>query len=167
MESQMWDCWITWQLKLIFHFSRNLHAVFIMAALIYICTNNVSFSPHPRQHLSFWSQPFWQGQKPGGPRGKGQRPRQARPRPRLGAAAGMCYPASKVRGGNGEELPRVRGQGRQLRGATLCPRPGAAAGRSGCASAWGPRGAIPHSRFGGVVVRRYPLSKVRETQVRQ
>ena len=33
--------------------------------------------------------------------------------------------------------------------------------------AGGPRRAIPHSRSGGAAVRRYPLSKVRETQVRR
>ena len=51
-------------------------------------------------------------------------------------------------------------------------RPGAVAGRrdpvprsSGCAGAGGPRGAIPQSRLGGAAVRRYPTSKVRETQV--
>ena len=80
-----------------------------------------------------------------------------------------------------EELPHVRGQGQQPRGATTCPR------SSGCAGTGGPRGATPHSRSGGVAVRRYPLvqgkeqwlhfagaavrkystSKVRETQVRR
>ena len=33
----------------------------------------------------------------------------------------------------------------------------------GCAGAGGPRGATPHSRSGGVVVRRYPSSKVRSS----
>jgi len=37
---------------------------------------------------------------------------------------------------------------------------------SGCVGAGGPRGAIPYSKSGGAVVRRYPSSKVRETQVR-
>ena len=62
------------------------------------------------------------------------------------------YPASEARGGGGEELLRARGQGRQLRGATPCPR------SSGCMGTGEQRGAIPHSRSGGAVVRRYPLS---------
>ena len=33
----------------------------------------------------------------------------------------------------------------------------------GCAGAGGPRGTTPHSRSGGVAVRRYPLSKVRSS----
>ena len=45
---------------------------------------------------------------------------------------------------------------RQLRGATLRPRSG------GCTGAGGPR-ATPHSRSGGVAVRRYLLSKVRSS----
>ena len=36
----------------------------------------------------------------------------------------------------------------------------------GCAGSGGPRGATPHSRSEGAAVRRYPSSKVRETQVR-
>ena len=51
----------------------------------------------------------------------------------------------------------VRGQGRQPGGATPRPR------SSGCPGAGGPRGAIPCSRSGGAVVRRYPLSKVRSS----
>ena len=79
-----------------------------------------------------------------------------------------------------EELPHVRGQGRQPRGATARPRSG------GCAGAGEQRGDTPCSRsggrahppdliqgkeqwlhFAGKAVKRYPTSKVRETQVRR
>ena len=55
------------------------------------------------------------------------------------------------------ELPQVWGQGRQTGGATPSPRNG------GCGGAGRPRGAIPHSRSGGLAVRRYPSSKVRSS----
>ena len=58
------------------------------------------------------------------------------------------------------ELKCARSQGQQPRGATPRPRSG------GCAGAGGLRGATPRSRSGGAAVRRYPTSKVRETQVR-
>ena len=84
-------------------------------------------------------------------------PRGATPGPRPGAAAERSYPLPKARGSGREELPPARGQGQRLRGATPRPRSG------GCAGAGGPRGATPSSRSGGAAVRRYPLSKVRET----
>ena len=59
-----------------------------------------------------------------------------------------------------EELPHVRGQEWRPRGATPCPRSG------GCMGAGMPRGATPRSMSRGAAVRRYPSSKVRETQVR-
>ena len=85
--------------------------------------------------------------------------------------AARSYPTSEVRGGGKEcqaatvqELPR---------GANPRPKLGAVAGRStpgprsgGCTVAGGPRGDTSRSRSGGAVVRRYPTSKVRETQVR-
>ena len=125
-------------------------------------------------------------------RGHGQRPRvpgceaQVRLRgailcPRPVAAAGRRYPMFEVRGNGREEIPCVRDQG-------LCPRvpgwdsagaaerryphlrPGAAAWRSNpmskgrcCTGARGPRGATPCSMSGGVAVRRYPSSKVRNS----
>ena len=46
-------------------------------------------------------------------------------------------------------------------GPTPCPR------SHGCTGAGGPRGAIPRWGSGGAAVRRYPSSKVRETQVRR
>ena len=78
-------------------------------------------------------------------------------------AAERSYPTSKVRGDSREEL--------------TCLRPGAVARRSnstskerwlhprsgGCTGARGPRGAIPRSRSGGAVVRRYSLSKVKSS----
>ena len=93
-----------------------------------------------------------------------------------------------------EELSHIQGQGRRLGGATQCPRPGAEAKRSSPTSKewWlcGRRRAershstfkvrrgggeeIPlvqgkeqRLRFAGAAVKRYPMSKVRETQVRQ
>ena len=88
---------------------------------------------------------------------------------------------SEVRGGSREELPLNRGQRQWPGGATPRPR------SCGFAGTGGPRGAIPRSRSGGAAVRRYrylvqgkeqrlhfagvamkryPTSKVRETQVR-
>ena len=52
--------------------------------------------------------------------------RGATPRLRSEAAAKKSYPASKVRRGGREEIPRVRGQGRQPGGANPRLRPGAA-----------------------------------------
>ena len=66
-------------------------------------------------------------------------------------------PASKVRGGSQDELHHAQCQGQWLGGATPCPRTG------GCEGTGGPRGAIPHSKSGGAVVRRYPSSKVRSS----
>ena len=93
--------------------------------------------------------------------------------------AGMAersYPESEVRGGSREEPPRVQGQGQWPRGATVLPRPGAVAGRSNPLSKeWWKGGSeeIPlvqgkeqWLRFVGAAVKRYPTSKVRETQVR-
>ena len=77
--------------------------------------------------------------------------------------------------------PPARGQGRRPGGATPGPRSGH------CVGTGGPSGAIPRSRsgggggeetpllqgkeqrqrFAGAAVKRYPTSKVRETQVRQ
>ena len=101
-----------------------------------------------------------QGRSPGGatPRPRsGQQPREATPCPRLRVAAERSYPTSEDRGSGWEELPHAQGQGWQLGGATPCPRSG------GCMGAGGPREAIPHSRSEGVVVRRYPSSKVRSS----
>ena len=89
---------------------------------------------------------------------------------------------SGVRGGGREELPHVRGQGLRLGGATPRPGSGAAAGRS-----YPLRGRRRTKRnyfmfkvrrgdlvqgkeqrrcFAGEAVKRYPTSKVRETQVK-
>ena len=70
-------------------------------------------------------------------------------------AAERSYLTSEARGGGREELPHTRGQGQQPGEATPSPR------SSGCMGAGGPRGATPHSRSGGVAVRRYASSKVR------
>ena len=81
-----------------------------------------------------------------------------------------------------EELPHVRGQGQQLGGATPRPR------RGGCAGTGEPRGATYSTFkvrrggseeillvqgkeqwlcFAGAAMRRYHMSKVRESQVRR
>ena len=67
------------------------------------------------------------------------------------------YPRSEVRGGSQDELHHAQCQGQWLGGATPRPRTG------GCEGTGGPRGAIPHSKSGGAVVRRYPSSKVRSS----
>ena len=103
------------------------------------------------------------------------------------------YPTSEVRGGGREELQYVQGQGRRLRRATACPKSGEAAKRSKPTSRerrlHGQRraersystykvrrggreetllvqGKEQWLRFAGAAVKRYPTSKVRETQVR-
>ena len=109
-------------------------------------------------------------------------------------AAERSYPTSEVRGGGREEVPHARGQGQRPGGATPRPRSGAVAERSNPTSKqrWlcGHRSAqrsystfkvrrgggeeIPlvqgkeqRLRFAGAAVKRYPMFKVRETQVRQ
>ena len=90
----------------------------------------------------------------------------------------MSNPMPEVRGGGREEQPHAPGQRWWLRGATPCRR---SSGWAGVA-----REATPRSRpggaageeiplvqgnehqlcFAGAAVKRYPMSKVRETQVR-
>ena len=108
--------------------------------------------------------------------------------------AERSYPSPKVRGGGREELPHVRGHGWRLEGAPPPTRSGAAAERSNPTSKerWlcGRRRADrSHSTFkvrrgsceeipliqgkeqqlcfAGAAMKRYPTSKVRETQVRR
>ena len=100
---------------------------------------------------------------------------------------------SKVRDSSQDKPPQLRGQGQRPRGATQRPRSGKAAKKSnptfkewqlrGCRMAErsystskvrrGGREEIPlvqgkeqWLRFAGAAVKRYPMSKVRETQVR-
>ena len=97
----------------------------------------------------------------------------AAPHPRSGAETRR---APCPRGSSQEELSYVQGKGQQLRGAIPCPRPGAVAGRSNPLSKeWWKGGSeeIPlvqgkeqWLRFARAAVKRYPTSKVRETQVR-
>ena len=83
------------------------------------------------------------------------RPRGATPRPRSGAAT-ECAMLQWHRSGR-EALPHFRGQGRWQRRVTPCSR------TISCLGAGGPRGATPCSRSGGVAMRRYPSSKVRNS----
>ena len=113
-------------------------------------------------------------------RGEGRWPRQA---------------AARRRSGHGQkELPQARGQGQQLRGAATGPRSGAAAERSyptskewqlcrrrraersystfkvrrgGCEETTLVQGKEQQLYFAGAAMKRYPISKVRETQVRR
>ena len=106
------------------------------------------------------------------------------------------YPKSEVRGRGREELPPARGQGQQLGRATPHQRPGVAAGRSNPTSKSKEQWLCGHRRgersystfkvrrgsgeelplvqgkeqrlcFAGAAVKRYPMPKVRETQVRR
>ena len=95
--------------------------------------------------------------------------------PEVSSSDERSYPTSEVRGGDQEEQPHVQGQGRWPRGVNPRPRSSSYTGPR-----W-PRGATPHSRsggatlskvrnsacFAGAAVKRYPMFKVRETQVRQ
>ena len=90
--------------------------------------------------------------------GQGPRPRGATPRWRSKAASKTSYRRPEVRGGGRggcagkegqEELLHIQGQEGQLWGDT--PRP---------------RGKEQKLRFTGAALKRYPTSKVRETQVR-
>ena len=81
-----------------------------------------------------------QGQKLGGPHAQG-------------AAAKRSYSPPEARSGGQEELPHARGQGGLPGRTTQCPR------SSGYTGTRGPRGAMPRSRSGGAVVRKYPSSK--------
>ena len=83
---------------------------------------------------------------------------------------------SRARNGSHEELPHVQGQEQRPRGDTPHPRSREAAMRSYCTSKVRSSGQeeLPHSQgherrpcFSGAAVKRYPTSKVRETQVRQ
>ena len=72
--------------------------------------------------------------------------------------AKRSYPMSEVRG-RSQEHPMPEGW--WLRGATPCPRPGAGTERSN------PMSKEQWLHFAGAGVKRYPTSKVRETQVRR
>ena len=86
---------------------------------------------------------------------------------------------SEVRAGGQEELPHARGQGQRLGGETPCPRSSGCAGRAKRSYSMfkvrkGGGEKIPlvqgkeqWLRFAGAAMKRYPTSKVRETQVRQ
>ena len=87
--------------------------------------------------------------------GQRRQPRGATLRPRLGAVAESAR--LQWHRNSQEELPHVRGQGWWPGGATPHPR------SSGCAGAEEPRRAMPLSRSGGAVVRRYPTSKVKSS----
>ena len=90
--------------------------------------------------------------------------------------AERSYPTCKVRRGGGEEIPHIQGQGRRPRGATPHPRSGAEAKRSYPTSKVRRGGGeeIPLVKdkeqqlcFVGAAVKRYPMAKLRETQIRR
>ena len=87
------------------------------------------------------------------------------PSPRSGAAAGRSYPRSEVRGGGREELPHVQGA------VAAWAQEGLeeishieGQGRSEETPLF--QGKEQRLHFAGAAVKRYPTSKVRETQVR-
>ena len=96
--------------------------------------------------------------------------------------AGMAersYPASQVRGGGREEQSQARGQGRRPGGPTPHPRSRGCLGAGGLEELFhikvrrGGDEEIPlvqgkeqRLRFAGAAMRRYPMPKLRETQVR-
>ena len=81
---------------------------------------------------------------------------------RSGAAAKMSYPTSKVRGSGREEQPHV--QGAAATRAREDPKELLhVQGQEG----WLIQGKEQWLRFAGAAVKRYPTSKVRETQVRR
>ena len=94
-------------------------------------------------------------------------PRQATPRPRSGEEAKRSYPMSEVRGASREEQPHVQGA------AAMLAQEGKEdllhiQGQEG--QPWGDtlvQGKEQQLRLAGAAVKRYPKSKVRETQVRQ
>ena len=84
-------------------------------------------------------------------------------------------PMTRVRSHSREEIPNVQGQEWWPRGVTPLPRLGAMSERTYPTSKVrnGSHGDIPHVKgkeqqlhFTGAAVKRYPMSKVRETQVR-
>ena len=99
-------------------------------------------------------------------------------------AAERSYPLSEVRGHGREELPHVEGQRQLPRQATAGPRSGVAAEaaararrakrsystfkvrRGSCEEIPLVQGKEQKLRFTGAALKRYPTSKVRETQVR-
>ena len=95
-----------------------------------------------------------------------EQPRGATPCPRSGAAAGRSYPPPEARGISGEEQPHVQG----------AVAAQAQEGLEDCSTFKVRRGGgeeIPliqgkeqRLHFAGAAVKRYPTSKVRETQVR-
>ena len=96
-----------------------------------------------------------------------ERPRGATPRPRLGAVEGRSYPLLEARDGGREELPHVQGavaawaqEGRE----ELLHLQGQDGGREEIPLVQGKEQRL---RFAGAAVKRYPMPKKRETQVRQ
>ena len=95
-------------------------------------------------------------------------PRGATQPLRLGADAEMSYLMPEVRGCGPEEHPHI--QVRQLHGCRRADRPPLLmfkARRGGSEEIPLVQGKEQWLHFAGAVVRRYPTSKVRETQVRQ
>ena len=87
-------------------------------------------------------------------------PRGSTPSPRSRGAANRSYPTFEVRGGGRERQAAMMQE--RLRGATPRSRSGGVGGEEISLV----QGKEQRLRFAGAAVKRYPMSKVRETQVR-
>ena len=95
-----------------------------------------------------------------------ERPRGATPHPRSGAVAGRSYPTPKARDGGREEQPHLQG-GVAAKAQEALKELFHVQSQKGCSEE------IPllqckeqQLHFAGAAMKRYPTSKVRETQVR-
>ena len=97
---------------------------------------------------------------------KGRWPRGAAPCPRSGAVAERSYPTPKARGGGLKELPHVQGVVAAQAQEGLEELLQFKVRRGGGEEISLLQGKEQQLRFAGAAVKRYPMSKVRETQVR-
>ena len=102
-----------------------------------------------------------------GPMPKGRWPRGAAPCPRSGAVAERSYPTPKARGGGLKELPHVQGVVAVQAQEGLEELLQFKVRRGGGEEISLLQGKEQQLRFAGAAMKRYPTSKVRETQVRQ
>ena len=102
-----------------------------------------------------------------GPMPEGRRPRGAAPCPRSGAVAERSDPTPKARGGGLKELPHVQGVVAAQAQEGLEELLQFKVRRGGGEEISLLQGKEQQLRFAGAAMKRYPTSKVRETQVRQ